>query len=110
MFTEITCAEAENRINLYFAGKLEDEETIELFEHIKECASCKEEFTVQHLVSESMRDYDDWGELDSDKEIAIRQKEIQKRFQVKDFAERTYLGFVYLGVSAICLAILLFIL
>lgn len=108
MINKIDCKEAEKRINLYFSNQLEDEEITELFDHMDECDSCKEEFTIQHLVVKSMSDFDD--DMDSSYEIALKRKEIQRRFHVKDIAERSYLGFIYLGVSAICFAILLIVL
>lgn len=48
------CKEAEKRIPLFLEDELETEELREFMEHIQQCSECKEELSIQFLVSEGM--------------------------------------------------------
>lgn len=48
------CKEAEKMIPLFLEDELETEELREFMEHIEKCDECKEELSIQFLVSEGM--------------------------------------------------------
>ena len=106
MTDKLDCKTAENEITAYFNDSLEDEETLKLFDHLKECPSCMEEFTIQHLVSMSINDADD-DDMDTNKEIVLKRKEILRRLSIKDVAQRFYLGIVFFGVTIFFIAALI---
>ncbi len=105
MSETLDCKTAENDITAYFNDTLRDEDTLKLFDHLNECPSCMEEFTIQHLVSMSLNDADD-DDMDTKNEIALRRKEILRRLSVKDVAQRFYLGIVFFGVTIFFMAAL----
>lgn len=110
MMNEYSCEKAEKQITSYFAHKLNDDEKLQLINHLDTCKNCMEEFTVQHLVYTSLNDSDDLSDLDPKSELMITQKEILRQYHIKDVAERFYLGILYLGVSVFVFAALMIIL
>ncbi len=103
----MNCVDYEKYITSYFAGTLGDDETLDLFEHLEICSSCNEEFLVQHLVTISLSNSDDLEDLNSSNEINSKKREIFRRIHKNDVSERAYLGFVYLGVMVVVMALLL---
>ena len=51
----MTCKETEKMIPLFLKDELETEELREFMEHIESCEDCKEELTIQFLVTEGDR-------------------------------------------------------
>lgn len=51
---KVDCKKIEKRIPLYLADKLSVYETLGFLNHISECPSCKEELTIQYMVSEGI--------------------------------------------------------
>lgn len=50
----MTCKDAEKMIPLFLEDGLETDELRKFMEHIDRCEECKEELTIQFLVSEGM--------------------------------------------------------
>ncbi|MDE5908109.1 MAG: zf-HC2 domain-containing protein [Lachnospiraceae bacterium] len=50
----MTCKDAEKMISLFLEDDLEMDDLRKFLEHIDNCSECKEELTIQFLVSEGM--------------------------------------------------------
>lgn len=50
----MTCKDAEKMIPLFLEDDLETDDLRKFMEHIDQCEECKEELTIQFLVSEGM--------------------------------------------------------
>lgn len=50
----MNCKEAEKMIPLFLEDDLDTEDLREFMEHIEKCEECKEELSIQFLVSEGM--------------------------------------------------------
>jgi len=66
------CKETEKLIPLFLNDELEDEELREFMEHIEKCEECKEELTIQFLVSEGVARLETGNVFDLQKELKVR--------------------------------------
>ncbi len=66
----MNCKEFEQMIPLYFHNELNEKELAIFAEHLESCASCKEELTIQYLITEGMQRLEDGSTLDVDKELS----------------------------------------
>ena len=66
------CKEAEKMIPLFLEDELETEELREFMEHIKTCDECKEELSIQFLVSEGMARLETGNVFDLQNELNVR--------------------------------------
>lgn len=48
------CKLIEKKIPLYLTGKLSVKETREFIDHVQGCKACKDELTIQYMVSEGL--------------------------------------------------------
>lgn len=110
MNRQIICKECEKKIPAYILKELQDEETLEMIEHIKACPSCKDELTIQSMVSVGLNNLDEIININVDMEMDKRKKEVLRRMYSLDLKERIYLGALFAGVSTLFMAVLLIIL
>ena len=106
----LSCKETEKQIPMFLNKTLSENETLALIEHINNCKSCKEELTIQYMVSVGLNNLDEIIDLNVDKELEKRKKEALRSLYKKDIIERGYLGIFFVGVTIFCLAALLIIL
>lgn len=52
--TDMNCKEAEKKIPAFLDDELDGSDLAEFVEHIEECPECKEELSIQFLVTEGM--------------------------------------------------------
>lgn len=52
--TDMNCKEAEKMIPSFLYDELDGDDLAEFVEHIEECPECKEELSIQFLVSEGL--------------------------------------------------------
>lgn len=50
----IDCKQNEKMIPLYLANRLSGKETLAFLKHAQNCPACKEELTIQYMVSEGL--------------------------------------------------------
>ena len=65
----MTCKETEKMIPFFLQDDLETEELREFMEHIDECNDCKEELTIQFLVTEGMSRLEEGNVFDLQNEL-----------------------------------------
>lgn len=107
---ELTCKKCEKMISAYLAGELSDDDNLMIIEHIKTCPSCKDELTVQSMVSVGLNNLDEIININIDAQLDKTRKESLRRLYKADFKERLYLGCLFGGVSILFLAVLLIVL
>lgn len=69
------CKEAEKLIPLFLDDELEDEDLKEFMDHIEKCEECKEELTIQFLVSEGVARLETGNVFDLQKELKMRMED-----------------------------------
>lgn len=69
------CKEAEKLIPLFLDDELEDEELREFMDHVEKCEECKEELTIQFLVSEGVARLETGNVFDLQKELKMRMED-----------------------------------
>ena len=104
------CKKYEREIPLYLNGTLSQNDTLDLIEHVKTCANCKEELTVQHMVAVGLNDLDQIISLNVDDELEAEKKRIMASRRKHDRAERAFLGILFINVSAFFAALMMLIL
>ncbi len=68
------CNKAEKLIPKFLKKECTEKEEIALLEHIKECPDCKEEMTIQLLLSEGLNRLESGGSFDLNEELEKRLK------------------------------------
>lgn len=93
---EINCKVIEKKIPAYLSGNLSVKETKAFIKHVQECKDCKDELTIQYMVSEGL------SKAESDNEYnllkGLEQKLSGSRQMIKKY--RITLFFVLLFVIA----------
>lgn len=69
------CKEAEKMIPLFLEDELETEELREFMEHIDKCDECKEELSIQFLVSEGIARLETGNVFDLQNELKGRMED-----------------------------------
>lgn len=68
----MTCKEAEKLIPLFLKDDLDTEELRDFLEHTEHCGECKEELTIQYLVSEGLSRLEQGSVFDLNRELKAR--------------------------------------
>ena len=75
------CKEFEKLIPEFIEGKL-DYPTLKKFsEHMEQCEDCKEELTIQFLVTEGIQRLEDGSAFDLQKELSARMAEAKRKIR-----------------------------
>ena len=64
------CKTAQSLVIPYINDQLSDEETEDFLEHIENCTDCKEELTIEFLVSEGLVRLENGAVFDLQKELS----------------------------------------
>lgn len=79
------CKETRKNINRFIEDGLEDNDLAQFIKHISECEECKEELSIQYLVTTGMKQleedsaFDLYGDLKEKMERATRRVQARKR-------------------------------
>ena len=65
----MNCKECEKKIPNYIKNELEDEDLEDFIAHVEECPSCKEELSIQYLVTVGVMRLEDDGGFDLTREL-----------------------------------------
>ncbi len=77
----MNCKDFEQMIPLYFHNELSEKGLKEFTKHLVSCDICKEELTIQYLITEGMHRLEDGSTLDVEKEL--REKLAQSMHYLK---------------------------
>lgn len=78
------CKECERLIPDFIEGNLEYFSLKHFCDHIKSCQECKEELTIQFLVTEGMARLEDGDAFDLNRELDKRLEEAKRRINRSD--------------------------
>lgn len=96
------CKEFEHLITDYIDRKLDYRQLKAFEEHMESCENCKEELTIQFLVTEGMARLEDGSAFDLQKELKMRLEESKKKVRF----HKTFLdvGFVLEIIAVLLIA------
>lgn len=80
----MTCKEAEKMIPLFLEDELDTEDLHEFMEHIEKCGECKEELSIQFLVSEGMARLETGNVFDLQNELKAQMDNAQHTLKVRE--------------------------
>lgn len=103
------CKEFEKKIPTFIANELDYKELKLFLEHIELCPDCKEELTIQVLVSEGMARLEEGSAFDLQVEIDKRMQDAAKRIRRHRTMRSVCTTLVFLGVAALALIIAFFV-
>ncbi|MBE5868516.1 MAG: zf-HC2 domain-containing protein [Lachnospiraceae bacterium] len=108
MKQKMDCKEFEKLIPAFIKRKLGYRQLRRFMEHALSCGECKEELTIQFLVSEGMARLEEGGAFDLQKEMALRMQEAGNKIRVHNAVR--YVGIMSLILVVLALAVILFVL
>ena len=71
----MNCKETEKSIPSFLKGELEGDRLAEFVEHIEQCPECKEELSIQFLVTEGMEKLEEGSSFNLQKALHDRMEE-----------------------------------
>ncbi|MBD5395377.1 MAG: zf-HC2 domain-containing protein [Lachnospiraceae bacterium] len=80
----MTCKEAEKMIPLFLEDELDTEDLHEFMEHIEKCGDCKEELSIQFLVSEGLARLETGNVFDLQNEMKAQMDNAQHILKVRE--------------------------
>ena len=80
----MTCKETEKLIPLFLMDDLNTDDLREFMEHIDECDDCKEELTIQFLVTEGMIRLESGNVFDLQNELKARMDKAEHTLKVRE--------------------------
>lgn len=92
------CKEFERLIPDFIARKMDYPTLKRFYEHIGQCAECKEELDIQFLVAEGIQRLEDGNAFDLQYELELRLEETRKKI-------RFHSAFLYIGIAVEMVAI-----
>lgn len=106
----MTCKDAEKMIPIFIRNELNYAELEQFMDHIDECPNCREELSIQYLVTEGMVRLEEGSAFDLGKELDNLTQ--GSRTKIKRHKGIQYLGIgleaaALLGIIAVILVILL---
>ena len=66
------CKEAEKKISLFLDDDLDGRDLAEFVEHIEDCPDCKEELSIQFLVTEGMEQLEQGNNFNLQKALLLK--------------------------------------
>ncbi len=81
---ELTCKDYEKMINDYIGDLLNEDEVLDFLSHIENCPSCKEELTIQFMVSQGLNKLEENGTFDLNKELSEKINSSLKAIRVRN--------------------------
>lgn len=80
----MTCKETEKLIPPFLMDDLDTDDLREFMEHIDECDDCKEELTIQFLVTEGMMRLESGNVFDLQNELKFRMDKAEHTLKVRE--------------------------
>ena len=100
---EMDCQKAEKQINCFLKGEMDNRTASCFLEHIRECPSCKEELSIQFLVSVGLERLEDGEAFNLNRELSNRLSTAERQVKIR----RRMQGGLYLYETAAILAAVL---
>jgi len=98
----VDCKKIEKQIPLYLENKLSSYEVMALLSHVEQCKNCKEELTIQYMVSEGLKKAETDNDYNLLKGLEDRIRESHKQIKSHEFL---YFGFSFVLICIACIVI-----
>ena len=104
------CKEFEKKIPAFVANALDYRELKQFLAQVESCAECKEELTIQVLISEGMARLEEGSAFDLQKELKRRMQEAEKHIWLHRMFR--YIGITMAAAAfvAVILLVVIFVL
>lgn len=108
----MTCKDTEKMIPLFLEDNLDTDDLRKFMEHIEKCGECKEELTIQFLVSEGMARLESGNVFDLQNELKFRIEEAEHVLKLRESMQWLLLAtqglVVVLAITLVALLVVLF--
>ncbi|MED9902809.1 MAG: zf-HC2 domain-containing protein [Lachnospiraceae bacterium] len=104
------CMEFEKLTPAFVANNLDYKELKRFLAHAESCPECREELTIQVLISEGMARLEEGSAFDLQKELDRRMQEAERRIRMHKTFKYAAITLEVAAVAAIGLIIVLFVL
>ncbi len=93
------CKQAEKIIPSFLRKDLEGRKLAQFVEHIEDCPECREELSIQFLVTEGMEKLEEGNSFNLQEELHERMEEARKHIRINQMLKNT-LRWLELAVTA----------
>lgn len=78
----MNCKDAEKNIPYFLQDELDEGRLEEFIDHVEHCPECKEELTIQFLVSEGLEHLEQGGNFNLQEELLMKLADAQHRISM----------------------------
>lgn len=103
------CKEFEKKIPAFVANNLEYKDLKKFLKHAENCEECREELTIQVLVSEGMARLEEGSAFDLQQELKHRMEEAGRGIRLHNTLKTVCITAVVMAIAAILLMITVFV-
>ncbi|MGN1147177.1 MAG: zf-HC2 domain-containing protein [Lachnospiraceae bacterium] len=104
------CKEFEKMIPAFLANTMDYRELKRFMEHVDNCPDCKEELTIQVLVSEGMVRLEEGSAFDLQKELDRRMQEAEKQMRMHNMLKVAGITLELAAFIAVAIIVIIFVL
>ena len=104
------CKEFEKKIPAFVANALDYRESKQFLAHVERCAECREELTIQVLISEGMARLEEGSAFDLQKELRRRMQEAEKHIRLHRMFRYIGMTMAAAALAAVLLLVVIFVL
>lgn len=101
----MTCKETERNIPYFLHDELDGRKLAEFVEHIENCPECKEELTIQFLVTEGMGKLEEGDDFNLQKALFVKMENAWQRVRINRTLRYTLLCLEAAVAAAIIIAL-----
>lgn len=83
----MNCSEAEHLIPNYLNDQMDNWQLEEFLDHVKTCADCREELTIQLLVKVGLQKLEESGDFNLIQEMNAQMEEAEHRLKVRNILQ-----------------------
>ena len=106
----MNCKETERMIPLFLEDNLDNQEMQEFLIHVNSCASCREELTIQFLISVGLKRLEDGNTFNLAGELEQKLRDAGHKMKVRSSLQWSALVLQVLVVIALIILIAVFLL
>lgn len=103
------CKEFEKWIPAFIGNELGYRQLKKFMEHVNNCPECKEELTIQFLVSEGMVRLEDGSAFDLQKELSLRMQEADRQMRMHNIFKYAGMTIELAALAAIAVLVIVFV-
>lgn len=100
--SKISCKEAAKMIPGFIASTLSEKEMAVFIEHIENCPACKEELSIQHMVTVGLEHVEKGDNVNLDKELSDKLNDAKHAIKVR--ASMNFIAYLFFILALLTLA------